>query len=1151
MDFYRITKIRLINFHNFVDETLEIRDGGHLFMLGDNGSGKTTVLDAVHYVLCPGRTMEFNSAARVAGARHTGGRSIHGVVMRYNIEANGPLNPNGGITYAALEIAGRHGRPVTAAVGISTRSMEEDVERWAVLRECPMEELPLLWHEGDRTRPATKSELKAALDGNGYYGRIGAYIEELANRFFHDRETYDDVCKLLATGKAYREIASRTSDYHQLFRQLLQEPPRDVFEDVVTNLKSLEESRQDLENLRSREGFVTELAALRQHVLDARIDDVAGQWQERHLAAREFQHAYDLVAEELAAETRRLAELQEDEQRSAVLVEATASRLEKLRQQDAQGLALKEREARDRRDEAKRHFEAAKRSLVACQLRCHEATESVAGARDLLRKRAQAFARDVQTLGRAMPFSTTELLALLDDAPKHETPEDDLAVLPLVDIRGATDDTAQELDRQLQAAEARLDALDKRLAALAAEIEERTARGETVPLVKGFAGAERALQQHLLKAQPLYAGLEPASGVSPRDLAALEQLIGDDVLATWITDEANAAEVRRLLFREFPEQSLAVVSDDAEPMPIDWLPRYFDFRTSDPSAILALQHHLVAKHGPRVESFLELPILQFRLREQPLTTLPPRLIGAEMRRRELARELRDLAKKRDSAAKEQKSATKAQAELRERREQVSRFRALLNELGEVVPRQRDEVAAHVRELSVAEQAHESAQSECCFHEEELHARQNLHEDLLVSMRKAGLEGLEHRIRELEREYGRHKRLHEETIREAGRVEDRVGNSKTRMATQLAEVATQRAGRDAVQVRLLALVVPEIPLDEFVRSRCGDAAESREALRKQAIAASESAAVDAEKIRHRIVLNEGVAFGFIYDAARNSLVDRRGRDVADVLLGTRQELAEQEEVIGEKTRRLFRQIVMDSLVTKLQVSVRRLMSMSRRIGERLRERSFGNNRYAFTITPQEPYRRLFELVRDYRALDPEQTEQELREFIENHAAEIQSTEVGEIPPMLDYRNWFRYELKVLTTGADGIVMDRKVKSIGSGGEQAVPNYLLILTIAHFLFDKEGVRLPALIFDEAFYGIDAGRRDQLLGFASDLDLQLFVASPDQDGVKKDVPHSTSVLVVKDKGYNVHLYPFHWQAAPAQLDLLDSSRNAPETPAFDREL
>ena len=72
----------------------------------------------------------------------------------------------------------------------------------------------------------------------------------------------------------------------------------------------------------------------------------------------------------------------------------------------------------------------------------------------------------------------------------------------------------------------------------------------------------------------------------------------------------------------------------------------------------------------------------------------------------------------------------------------------------------------------------------------------------------------------------------------------------------------------------------------------------------------------------------------------------------------------------------------------------------------------------------------------------------------------------------------------------------------------------------------MRLHTLLFDEAFYGIDAGRRDQLLGFATDLDLQLFVASPDQDGVRREIGHSTTLFVVKDKDFNIHLRGFHWE-------------------------
>ena len=84
---YRITAVRVVEFHNLGTTTIEIPEGGHLFLLGDNGSGKTTILDAIHLVLTAGREMEFNSAARVAGAKDSGGRTIQGIVLRYNAGA--------------------------------------------------------------------------------------------------------------------------------------------------------------------------------------------------------------------------------------------------------------------------------------------------------------------------------------------------------------------------------------------------------------------------------------------------------------------------------------------------------------------------------------------------------------------------------------------------------------------------------------------------------------------------------------------------------------------------------------------------------------------------------------------------------------------------------------------------------------------------------------------------------------------------------------------------------------------------------------------------------------------------------------------------------------------------------------------------------
>ena len=63
-------------------------------------------------------------------------------------------------------------------------------------------------------------------------------------------------------------------------------------------------------------------------------------------------------------------------------------------------------------------------------------------------------------------------------------------------------------------------------------VDELRSRGETIPeLPDDFVAAQQAIRGQVFKARPLYLGIEPASGVTPRELAALEQVIGDSILA--------------------------------------------------------------------------------------------------------------------------------------------------------------------------------------------------------------------------------------------------------------------------------------------------------------------------------------------------------------------------------------------------------------------------------------------------------------------------------------------------------------------------------------------------------------------------------------------------------------------------------------------
>jgi chromosome segregation ATPase len=71
-----LERLRLVNWHNFDDEVIEI--GNRCLLAGDNGCGKSTVIDAIQYVMAANlRMAKFNSAA---DERRGGGRDLMGYV---------------------------------------------------------------------------------------------------------------------------------------------------------------------------------------------------------------------------------------------------------------------------------------------------------------------------------------------------------------------------------------------------------------------------------------------------------------------------------------------------------------------------------------------------------------------------------------------------------------------------------------------------------------------------------------------------------------------------------------------------------------------------------------------------------------------------------------------------------------------------------------------------------------------------------------------------------------------------------------------------------------------------------------------------------------------------------------------------------------
>ena len=1149
---YRITTVRVVEFHNLGTTTIEIPEGGHLFLLGDNGSGKTTILDAIHLVLTAGREMEFNSAARVAGAKDSGGRTIQGIVLRYNAVTGRPMRETG-ITYAAVELKSDTGRVVSLVVGLAADGMDVAFERWGGIASVPVADLPLAVEESGRLRAATQSEFKrgiTALTGGKYYGHINDYADAVGARLFGGEAKYADVCKLLRTAKAYREIAARAANYDDLFRKLLEEPSRDTFEPLLKGLRELEESKGRLEQIDERAAYLNELRRESERLEKLRFHADLVVWAEADAKRTFAEREGATIAESEQAAQKELASLEGEWAALKDDVARARERLSDLRAKDKTGLVGQEKASVQRLAEAERKLSDAERVLAEDRRSAQEAEKTAKSARE---HRASAFRKQADELmsgGKTANFSAGGIADALYGADARDLTE----LFAEARVR-ATAEINVRSDAAFQA-RAEAEVAQRETEERRKELDAIRARGENLPDVPGFAEAREELRAKMLGARPLYELLEPASGCDARHLAFLERLVGDDFLATWVVRPDEADQVRRIVWSATtsgqqqgvcPTVSVRGESDDVSVNDLaPWLGTFVSFEESDVEAVRLLARHLAAKVGPKDGDFLSQKTWLFRGREGLLAAAKPRLIGSKARAAEQARLEKAAEARLAEAERQEKAASKKSATCEQALAALQTFRTRLEDARDVSVRETSAVNAAEAELRRIADRASISEARAEEHRRAVAVCRDELEDVRVKMRAEGIDGsLEKRIASAEKTVREKERAADVARERIGGVRGRIeGLAKARSARE-AEAA-EAAARASDTLSRFAVRIPEgqdvarFAAEEFPQLAVegADYSALREGLAK------ESGAAEA-KIEQRIRDQKGEAYAFSFDRAANSITDRRGSALAEVLADETRRVEELRGVLDKKSREVFEQIFMGEVMRRLYLDLMRITDLTGRIQRQLAGRKFGSNRYAFSISPIPEYEGFVRLVRKGYALDSGGEKDELRDYLELHRDEILNADIDTVPDIFDYRKWFRFELKVVTENEEGRVIDRKVKSMGSGGEQAVPNYLLILTVAEFLFHGgDGVEPPKtalLLFDEAFYGIDTARRDQLLAFADALGLQLFVSSPDQDGVKREIRHSVSLIVVKDENLDVHLTPVVWRNVATQGDLLGGA--APE--------
>lgn len=177
----KLTRIRLINWHYFVNETISVN--GSFLISGENTAGKSTVLDAIQLVLTTNHR-KFNTAANEKSSRDLKGY----VRCKTGNENNAYIRKGSVITYVALEFyEEKAARYFTLGVKIDSPDEESKlIIKW-FREECRLEELSFLIGG----RPSTSEEFRRndrkvnlISQTSEAKARFGQRLGNLEDRFF-------------------------------------------------------------------------------------------------------------------------------------------------------------------------------------------------------------------------------------------------------------------------------------------------------------------------------------------------------------------------------------------------------------------------------------------------------------------------------------------------------------------------------------------------------------------------------------------------------------------------------------------------------------------------------------------------------------------------------------------------------------------------------------------------------------------------------------------------------------------------------------------------------------------------------------------------------------------------------------------------------
>src|SRR5579871_4216094 len=320
-----IRRIRLINWHGHENAILDVM-GDMLAIIGENGSGKSLILDAIDWALFPAPNKQFNAAAREGGRQSR--RTLSNTILFF--DPHGVDRPDRGwrrgrtVGYCAVEIDHESaGRWVYGAAAAAT---PHSASPWYYALPGSLEQVTFLADTGQGRAPLQYQEFKKANEALANAGgdifpasQVEDYNRCVARRLLNIegadwQRRYDALYDVLHRVLGLRVDDALVADPSSVVRQFLPVVDRPHLERLVEGLEGIQRIHRDIEEYEKLRATLAGVVEARRKYHDAALHHAALSWLRTEWAANDaaqaLSHAEDALRE--SESNARQAEAEEE-----------------------------------------------------------------------------------------------------------------------------------------------------------------------------------------------------------------------------------------------------------------------------------------------------------------------------------------------------------------------------------------------------------------------------------------------------------------------------------------------------------------------------------------------------------------------------------------------------------------------------------------------------------------------------------------------------------------------------------------------------------------------------------------------------------------------------------------------------------------------